>query len=349
MILGDIQSSHTKKWVEGICNSGIEVGVFSLREPKDEWVKQLANLTVFLPKKKSSLLGKIGYLGQVKTVRHYITVFQPDIIHSHYATSYGLLGALNKVKPFFVSVWGSDIFEFPKKSLLHKMLLKFILRKADAIFSSSNIMAEEAKKYTQQNITVIPFGVDTEVFVPQQKHKQDKQIVGTVKTLEHIYGIDRLIASCIVLKPDFPNLECHIYGQGSLRNMFEKTIQENNAENYIFLKGAIPHNQVPAIMSQMDIFCNFSREESFGVAVLEASSCGVPVVATNVGGLKEVVADKKTGFLAEENTTDLTEKIRQLLQNEQLRHEMGKAGRKWVLENYAWQENLKTMISFYRQ
>lgn len=349
MILGDIQSSHTKKWVEGVCASGIEVGIFSLRIPKDEWVAETNNLTVFPPKKMSGLLGKIGYLGQLKTLRQYVADFQPDIIHAHYATSYGLLAALSKPKSLFVSVWGSDVFDFPRKSFLHKSLLKFIFRKADRIFSTSHIMALETKKYTKKTSTVIPFGIDTSVFTSQPIKTSEKLIVGTVKTLEHIYGIDRLIAVCLALKPEFSNLECHIYGQGSLQTELEQTIEENNATEFIFLKGAIVHCQVPSALNQMDVFCNFSRQESFGVAVLEASSCGIPVVATNIGGLKEVISDEKTGFLAEEQLTDLIDKTRMLLQNTQLREEMGNAGRKWVLEQYDWNENLNTMLSFYRK
>jgi glycosyltransferase involved in cell wall biosynthesis len=347
MILGDIQSSHTQKWVEGVCASGIEVGVFSLRKPTGEWINKLSGLTVFYPKKTTGLLGKIGYLGQVKSVRQYIQAFQPDIIHAHYATSYGLLGALNKGIPFFVSVWGSDVFEFPRKSFIHKSVLKFIFRKSDRIFSTSHIMAAEIKKYTSKDIMVIPFGVDTNTFFPQPKSNPEKLVLGTVKTLEFIYGIDMLIAACIALKPKFPNLECHIYGQGSLEKTFKQTIQENNALDYIYLKGAIPHQDVPKALTQMDIFCNLSREESFGVAVLEASSCEIPIVATRIGGLMEVVIENETGFLADVNVTDIVSKIETLIKDVEKRKEMGKNGRVLVQHKYEWNKNLNQMIEYY--
>lgn len=347
LILADINSSHTKKWVEGICTSGIEVGVFSLRACTEKWVEKHPNLTVFPIKKSSSLLGKLGYISQISTVKKIVASFQPTIVHAHYATSYGMLGVASGAKKLYISVWGSDVFVFPQKSFLHKKILAFILSKANKLFSTSKIMAVETQKYTSKSIEIIPFGIDTQQFAPQPKTKNNRFVIGTVKTLENIYGIDRLIEATIQLHTKYPQLECHIYGSGSLKHTFEELIKKNNATHYVFLKGAIPHTEVPIIMNQLDIFCNFSRQESFGVAVLEALSCQTPVVVTNVGGLVEVVDDKKNGFICQENTNDICQKLELLLQDETLRQTMGKNGREWVLQHYNWHDNLKKMLTFY--
>lgn len=347
LILADINSSHTKKWVEGICLAGIEVGVFSLRECSEDWVEKYPNLTVFPFKKTTSFLGKLGYITQISTVKKIVSSFQPTIVHAHYATSYGMLGVASKAKKLYISVWGSDVFEFPQKSVFHKKLLEFILTKADKLFSTSKIMAVETQKYTTQPIEIIPFGVDTQQFSPQAKTENNHLVIGTVKTLEHIYGIDRLIEATIRLRAKYPQIECHIYGSGSLKTTFEEMIAKNNASQFVFLKGAIPHADVPSVMNKLDVFCNLSRQESFGVAVLEALSCQTPVVVTKVGGLIEVVDDKKSGFLCQENIDDICQKLELLIQDATLRQTMGKNGREWVLQHYNWQVNLKKMLTFY--
>jgi glycosyltransferase involved in cell wall biosynthesis len=260
-----------------------------------------------------------------------------------------MLGIACGAKKLYISVWGSDVFEFPQTSFFHKKLLTFILSKADKLFSTSKIMAVETQKYTSKSIEVIPFGVDTQQFSPQPKTKNNYFVIGTVKTLENIYGIDRLIEATIRLHTKHPQIQCHIYGSGSLKNEFDELIAKNNATSYVFLKGAIPHSEVPNVMNQLDVFCNLSRQESFGVAVLEALSCQTPVVVTNVGGLVEVVDDKKNGFICQENTDDICQKLEMLLQDETLRQMMGKNGRDWVLQQYNWHENLKKMLTFYHQ
>lgn len=101
-------------------------------------------------------------------------------------------------------------------------------------------------------------------------------------------------------------------------------------------------------MNRMDVFCAPSLSESFGVAVIEASACETPVVVSNVGGLPEVVIDEVTGFIVEpKHVEQLAEKILILVNDQSLRKQMGAAGRKFVLENYAWEKNVDTMESIY--
>ena len=76
-------------------------------------------------------------------------------MHAHYASSYGLIGSLMNFSPFVLSVWGSDVFEFPKLGIINKLVLKYNFFKADKILSTSNIMAKEIQLYTNKDIEVI--------------------------------------------------------------------------------------------------------------------------------------------------------------------------------------------------
>jgi len=100
----------------------------------------------------------------------------------------------------------------------------------------------------------------------------------------------------------------------------------------------------------MDIFVNVSRNESFGVSILESSACEKPIVASNIGGLKEVVVNNVTGFLVEsENVDAIADAIEKLVIDKNLRKEMGMKGRKFVKENYEFSTNVEDTISLYKK
>ena len=113
-------------------------------------------------------------------------------------------------------------------------------------------------------------------------------------------------------------------------------------------RGYIPNAEVPACFNEMDVAVISSLEESFGVAAVEAGACGIPVVATAVGGLPEVVIDGQTGLICEPaNPTDLSNKLSKLLFDVELRLVLGENARNHVLENYDWKQNSALMISYY--
>ena len=92
-----------------------------------------------------------------------------------------------------------------------------------------------------------------------------------------------------------------------------------------------------------------SESESFGVAVIEAEACRIPVVVSDIGGLPEVVQDNVTGFIVPPKNPEATaEAIEKLILDENLRNKMGVAGREFVLKNYEWSKNAKIMENLYK-
>jgi glycosyltransferase involved in cell wall biosynthesis len=116
-----------------------------------------------------------------------------------------------------------------------------------------------------------------------------------------------------------------------------------------FFAGRIQHNELVTYYNMIDIFVNVSRNESFGVSVLEASACGKPVVVSNAGGLTEVVKDQVTGFtVTPENVKETSDAIEKLILDKNLRDVFGKNGRNFVIENYNWNSNVEEMIEVYK-
>lgn len=359
LFLSDVNSAHTRKWAESLAKKGFEIGVFSLSPCTSDWFETFSNITIFSSVKLTpeqfiaSDFSKVAYFKELRALKEIIKAFKPDIVHAHYATSYGLLGVLSKFKPLIISLWGSDIFDFPRKSFLHKAVLKYNLKMADRILSTSYVMAEETKKYTNQPILVTPFGIDMDLFKPEQVKSlfDDKNmVIGTIKVLDEVYGIDYLIKAFKLVKDKHPQLPLKllIVGRGQQTEDLKKlSVQLNVSDDTIFT-GFIDHALVPAYHNMIQVSCFLSNSESFGVSVLEASSCEKPVVVTNVGGLPEVVDDGNTGFIVpvrDENAAALA--IEKLILNPDLRETFGKNGREKVSRLYDWNKNLEEIIQIY--
>jgi hypothetical protein len=143
LILADINSTHTQKWVLGLANDNFKIGIFSFNASKNNWFSCHENITCLNKRKTKAslnLLNKLMYLLFWPKLIYQIYKFKPDVIHSHYASSYGLLGALTFFKPYIVSAWGSDVMDFPKKNFLNKLILKFVLFRANKICVTSTVL-----------------------------------------------------------------------------------------------------------------------------------------------------------------------------------------------------------------
>jgi L-malate glycosyltransferase len=352
LFLADPGSSHTIKWARALDHQKIELFIVGLSAYKKDDYKDtnIQVVSLFLDKENfgptSRDVSKAKYLKLVPQVKQIILKFKPDILHAHYASSYGLLGALTKFHPFIISVWGSDIYKFGEKSIIHKNLLKYNFKKADMVLSTSKDMAERTKKFTKKPILITPFGVDPNKFYPLAKN-DDEIVVGTVKSLESIYGIDLLIKAFSMLNGD--KLALEIVGDGSQIEVYKTLVADLKISDKVRFIGRIDQADVPEALNRMDIFVAASRSESFGVSVIEASSCGLPVVSSNVGGLPEVIVNEKTGFIVPSGDVEsLKDKIQHLVNSSSLRAKMGIAGRKFVLEHYVWDDCVDKMISIYK-
>lgn len=355
-ILSDADSIHTYRWANALSERGYRIIVCSLRATKREYnpnitIHYLAN---YSSQRFLSLFSKLGYIRTLSKLKRILAIEKPDILHAHYASSYGLLGALCNFKPYIISVWGSDVFDFPKINFFTRELLILNLSKADKILSTSHVMAKETQKYTKKQITVTPFGIDLAEFKPLNNKLNDGTIrIGLVKTLEEKYGIKYLVKAVSVLKEKgVNNVELFIAGSGSQEGELKEQARSLGINPIVHFVGQIPYNDVPDFLQQLDLVVvpSILDSESFGVAAVEASACGVPVIASNVGGLPEVVENGKTGIIVEPKSPEaIAQAIITLLNNEQLNSTMGENGRKRVERLYNWEDNVSIVEGVYSE
>ena len=358
LLLSNILSTHTVKWAKAL-NEMHDILLFGFSEPSYQMIRELEGLNYLTlgirnsrPHRNYSFL-KLNYIKAVPIIKKVIREFKPDILHAHYATSYGLIGALSGFHPFILSVWGSDVYDFPSRSIFHKALLKYNLNKADIILSTSNAMADQTRKYTNKEILVTPFGIDLKKFYKNRDESHGKNseiVIGTVKTLHENYGIAYLIKAFKVVADRNPGekLKLLIVGGGPLEKKLKSLTIELNIADKTTFAGNIPQDRVPEYLNKLDVYVAVSLYESFGVAVIEAGACELPVVVSKVGGLSEVVDEAKTGYLVPpEDSEETANAIEKLVLSAQTRVEFGKNARKKIIELYSWEKSVDIMNSVY--
>lgn len=365
LLCADGNSIHTIRWALALRQRGLEIGLFSLQPiHHDSFVNsgiEIEDGGIAQPRNRTTAsFKKMVYLSALPRLRRTIRSFQPDLLHAHFASSYGLLGSLSGFQPLVLSVWGIDVFEFPQRNLMFRAILKFNLARARRILSTSQVMAEETKKYTNKPIMVTPFGVELEKFKPINGLQESESIIdcnlevtfGTIKTLESKYGIDLLIKAFARLYQKHGVGRLIIAGEGSERENLERLCSELSISDRVEFIGRIMHEKVPELLNVFDVYVALSRfsSESFGVAIVEAQACGRAVVVSNVGGLPEVVEHKVTGFVVNNESVDAAaEAMERLMLDQGLRNRMGFNGRKRVEQLYDWNQNVTNMIEIYKE
>jgi len=359
LLLSDANSVHTLRWAESLKIKNFNLLLFSFFEPNPQSRKKYKelginvispNLRIKIKNLREPNLTKIKYLSSILLLRKSIKNFQPKFIHAHYASSYGILAFLSRFKPFILSVWGSDIYDFPYKNFINKFLIKRIINSANIICSTSNAMKKIIKdEYGRTDVKIIPFGIDFNFFKPN-KILNKTFTVGTIKSIEQHNGIDCLLDAAKLIIHDYKkDMKFLIVGDGSLKKDMQQKAIDLGLEEKVEFTGFIPHDDIKKYYFYLSIFIAVSKRESFGVSVLEAASCEIPAITSNIGGLIEVNSHNKTGIVINvDNPRELAESIIQLYNDKALRKKFGINARKRVIKKFNWEKNVNQMTHIYK-
>lgn len=342
-------SVHTMRWLNEMARGGYEVHLITMHPPTTDKLDDRVNLHL-LPFGPPA-----GYYLNVWYFKRLLRRIKPDLLHTYYASGYGTLSRLSSFHPTLLSVWGSDIFVFPHGAKWKERLLRKNLAATDYIASTSYSMKMETEHFVEPKhpITVTPFGIDCKKFKTLDiKTNTPEIVIGTVKRLEPNLGIECLIRAFAILTKRYAEMKLRllIVGGGSLRPKLEKLAKELKILHLTEFTGKVLHELVPYRLNHLSIYVCPSDNESFGVAVLEASACELPVVVTKVGGLPEVVRDGVTGFIVpKKNPGAIASAIEKLIMNPSLAKTMGSVGRRFVLTNYEWSKTVRIMKRLYER
>lgn len=232
-----------------------------------------------------------------------------------------------------------------KQNYIFYYLQKITLRFADSVRLVSNplqgIIPPAIKSF------VVPVGVNLHDFkkIPTKKIYD----IICVARFERQKNIPLLLRAVKKLSKKMLNLKAIIVGEGSQFSSIQNLISQLNLQNHVFLKGARGKAEIIKLLNQSRIFVFPSNYEGWGLAAVEAAACKLPVITTDTGGAREIVINKKTGYIiGVEAENQLINKLKTLLNDSGLRKSMGRKARKHVSDNFQenklyelWVNNLK--------
>jgi glycosyltransferase involved in cell wall biosynthesis len=193
-------------------------------------------------------------------------------------------------------------------------------------------------------VVVYP-GISGSLF-PQERRAHEGFVIGTACRLEPIKGLGYLIEALAILARQFPGLRLEIAGDGSLRSFLEQECRRLGVCDRVFFLGW--REDLPAVMSGWDVFVLPSLDEGFPIAALEAMAAGLPVVASAVGGLMELVQEGETGWLVPAAASaELAARLRELICDGRKREAMGNAGRQRVLRDFSIVQMVEKTVAVY--
>ena len=206
-----------------------------------------------------------------------------------------------------------------------------------------------------------PFALQTENGKPEQRDltthersaplntKQERSVIGVVSRLEHIKGMDLVIPAFAEVRKRFPDVRLLVVGDGSLRGSMEQQALELGCADAVTWAGRQPQEALPQYYSEMDIVLMPSRSEGFGLTAIEAMAHGCVVVASDIGGLPEVVSDGVCGLLHRtEDVADMAEKICSLIASSELYRSLQKNALQHV-QKFSFQRYASAVCDLYER
>lgn len=341
--LADAPYIHTQRWIEHSLAQGIECEVISFRPAEIEGAR-----VHYIDGAEG--LGKARYLIHARRVARLVRSLGPDLVHALHLTSYGFLAALAGVHPLVVSVWGTDVLEAPGLTPLHHWLTRYALGRADVVTATGLHLATATLPYVARckSVTVVPYGVDLQQFRPKKRRAHKTTVIGAVSRLSVEKGMSYLIEAFALLREDRHDVRLEIAGEGPEESSLRELARRLGVHGAVEFRGWIEHDELAGFLQRLDVFALPSTYEGFGVAAAEASAMALPVVATAVHGIPDVVIDGETGLLVPpRNPRAMAAALARLVEDAALRTSLGEAGRQYVASQYDWQANTRQMDAIY--
>jgi len=305
-----------------------------------------------------------------KRLKEIIEEFQPHIVHTHAAKA-GALGrraARSSNVPVIIHTFHGHVFHsyFGKaKTMLFKQIERRLASYSSAIVAISDLQKQELtaehKICDQKKMNVIPLGFDLDPFHDAATTRReetrnklgltDEVAVALIGRFAPVKNHSLLFDALEKVLPEITKgIKVFIVGDGSERKLIEGRAEKINKEypGTVVLTSWI--KDIASFNAGMDIICLTSLNEGTPVSLIEAQASGVPVISTDVGGVRDVILENETGFVVPSNDADkFSEKLLELIENEKKREFMSQNGWNHVRDKFSYQRLTSDTERLYEQ
>lgn len=266
-----------------------------------------------------------------------------------------------KVK-YLLTLQSGDSDQFiSQRTWWWKGIYQKIYQDPDYIQSISNFLIDRARKYGFQgeNIQLVPNGVDIQNFTKKLSEeeievkkeklgiKAEEKVIISLSRLAMKNAMNDLIDSLKYLPEEYKLVIC---GIGPLENTLKAQVKELGIESRVIFAGFVDYQDLYKYLNIADVFCRPSLSEGLGNVFLEAMAAQVPVIATPVGGIPDFLKDNQTGLFCEvSNPSSIAQKVKLLMENNELRENVIQNGYEMVMNNYSWESVSEKMSNIFNK
>jgi glycosyltransferase involved in cell wall biosynthesis len=293
---------------------------------------------------------------------------QTDLIHVNWVIPNGPVGALVAMIrriPFIVSLHGSDIF-VARRNPLFSLVARWVFQRAAAVTACSQMLREHALSLgAPEDTHLLPWGVDTTNFHPSNRSDHWRRIVDleeggsllvSLGRMVHKKGFQTLVDALPMILKTHPKTKLIIGGEGPIRSELAKQAEELGVADALHLPGRVAWGRVPELLSSADLFIlpsikdEAGNEDGLPTVLLEAMSCEIPVVASEIGGVEMVINDEKNGLLIPPGDSQtLAHKVIRLLSDPENRAALAKEARADAISRFTWKHCAQSFQDVFAQ
>ncbi|MBS3152076.1 glycosyltransferase family 4 protein [Candidatus Woesearchaeota archaeon] len=280
-----------------------------------------------------------------------------DIIHGNWIISTIPCLILKKFykKPTIVTIRGGDIY-FVKGKGIFFYIFKYLLNSVDIVVCVGDRLYEELKKY-RKDVEFITNGVPLNDFIPRNKIKMRNKLGLPIKSKLILYsgrlveekGVINLLNAFVEISKSIKDLKLVVNGEGDLISQIKRVISTNNLDDRFIYIPRLEHKKISYLMNACDVFVFPRIKEAGSNLLLEAASCGMPIIATDEGYIGEIIK-KDNILLIDKDVKSLKNALLRVIQDKNLQKELSIKSRKNILEySCSWRDNAQKYVKLYNK
>jgi glycosyltransferase involved in cell wall biosynthesis len=304
-------SVHTRRWAGFFAARGDDVHVVTCGDRAEGTAPAYAVHDLGRPRP-----GKPGYLAKLSPTRRLVASLRPDVVHAHYATSYGLLGLASGVHPLVVSAHGDDVLISPGNPVMRALVTR-VLRSADAITVPGEhvrVAVEDLLGGAPRAVHSFQYGVETARLAGLARDLRNggRESAGpvrivSVRPLLALYRIDLLLRALDRIGRGYI---CDIVGDGPERARLERLRDELGLADRVRFHGHLPGDEVERMLGRADVYVSLAESDGTSLGLLEALALGAVPVLSDIPANRPWVRDGETGVVTGSEPDSVADAIR---------------------------------------
>ena len=296
-----------------------------------------------------------------KELEKAIQIVQPDLVHAGPLQDLAFLAAKTGFPNLLAMSWGFDLMKDVWADKLSEHRARFALQRSQRLITDAQCSADKAVElgFPREKICVFPWGVDLQHFSPANVRQQglhwrekmgwqDKLVLLCLRSWEPNYGVDLLLSAFENAAEQNPELRLILLGDGSLHDLYMKKLEGESLKDKVFIGGRIPNEDLTQYFGAADVYVTPSHVDGSSVSLMEALSCGLPTIASDIPANMEWVYHNDNGWIFTDKDIDALQETILNIPGHLLK-EMAQKARATAERKADWQRNRQVLLNCYQQ